>query len=100
MPPSGVTPFAVVTKMSSLLALSEQEATAFASASKKQLVIALPSQMENPDAEKLDILLHKLGVNMIPLDIYSVDVKDVLPLVAQYNNMTFSPKLSGLLNTK
>jgi hypothetical protein len=100
MPPTGVTPFAVVTKMSSLLALSEQQASAFASASKTQLVIALPSQMENPAADKLDILLHKLGVNMVPLDIYSDDVKDVLPLVAQYNNMTFSPKLPGLLNTK
>ena len=100
MPPSGVTPYAVVTKMSSLLALSEQQATAFASASKTQFIIALPSQMENPTAEKLDILLHKLGVNMVPLDIYSDDVKDVLPLVAQYNNMTFSPKPAGLLNTK
>jgi hypothetical protein len=100
MPPSGITPFAVVTKMSSLLALSEQQATAFASASKTKLVIALPSQMENPPVDKLDTLLHKFGVNMVPLDIYSDDVKDVLPLVAQYNNMTFSPKLPGLLNTK
>ena len=100
MPPSGVTPFAVVTKMNSLLALSEQQATAFASASKTQLVIVLPSQMENPTTDKLDTLLHKFGVNMVPLDIYSGDVKDVLPLVAQYNNMTFSPKPPGLLNTK
>jgi hypothetical protein len=100
MPPTGVTPFAVVTKMSSLLALSEQEATAFASASKTKLVIALPSQMENPAVDKLDTLLHKFGVNMVPLDIYSDDVKEVLPLVAQYNNMTFSPKPPGLLNTK
>jgi hypothetical protein len=100
MPPSGVTPSAIVTKMSTLLSLPVQTADAFASAAKSQIVICLPSQMHNPTNKELDILLHKLGVNIVPIDIFSETVKEIQPLLAEYNNMTFSPKLSGLRNTQ
>ena len=98
MPPSGVTPYAVVVKLDTLLNLSSDKMDAFAAEGKKKFVIALPSQLKNPEVKDLDTALNILGVNMIPLDIFSFETDSVKALVKRYNNEIFHHKSSGLRN--
>lgn len=97
-PPAGTTPAAVVVSLSSLLALSDQKADAFASQAKSQFVIAMPSQLKNPSADEVDKAINKLGVNIVPIDIFSDPIETTHALVAEYSNMTFRPKPEGLRN--
>ena len=97
-PPAGTTPSAVVVGLSSLLGLSSQKADAFASQAKSQFVIALPSQLKNPTADEVDKAINTLGVNIVPIDIFSDAIEKTDALVAEYSNMTFRPKPAGLRN--
>lgn len=95
-PPKGTVPSAVVVSLSNLLKLSSKEMDAFMAESKQQFVIALPSQAANPKIDDMNSSLNKLGLNMVPLDIFSDDIDKVKALVGQYNNLTYRPKPLGL----
>jgi hypothetical protein len=95
-PPKGVSPSAIVVSLPNLLKLSEKQLDAFIAEAKQQFVIALPSQKNNPSADEMNTSLNKLGLNMIPLDIFSHDIKEVKALVELYNNKTYRPKPLGL----
>jgi hypothetical protein len=96
--PSGTNPSAVIVKAESLLALSDDKTDTFALAGRSRFVIAMPSQMNNPVVKDVDTLVNRLGVNMMPLDIFSDSIDNVKALVAEYNNMPFHPKSPGLIN--
>ena len=95
-PPKGVSPSAIVVSLPNLLKLSTKELDAFIADAKHQFVIALPSQKNNPSADEMNISLNKLGLNMIPLDIFSHDIQEVKALVGLYNNLAYRPKPLGL----
>ena len=95
-PPKGVSPSAIVVSLPNLLKLSPKEREAFIAEANQQFVIALPSQKDNPSADELNTSLNKLGLNMIPLDIFSHDIQEVKALVGLYNNKTYRPKPLGL----
>ena len=95
-PPKGITPSAIVVSLQNLLKLTSKQLDAFIAETKHQFVIALPSQMNNPTTDDMTAALDKLGLNMIPLDIFSHDIEEVKTLVGQYNNLTYRPKPVGL----
>lgn len=97
-PPAGTTPSAVIVGVSNLLGLSSQKADTFAAQAKSQFVIAMPSQLKNPTPEEVDKLINTLGVNVVPIDIFSDTIESTNALVAEYSNMTFRPKPAGLRN--
>lgn len=97
--PSGTNPSAVIVNTESILALSDAKTDAFALTGRLRFVIAMPSQMANPPVKDVDTLVNRLGVNMMPLDIFSDSIDNVKALVAEYNNMPFHPKSPGLINS-
>ena len=96
MPAAGVTPSAVVVRLDNTLALSSQKIDAFAAQGKNRFVIALPSQMYNPTVQELDTAINLLGINMVPLDIFSDNVDNVKALVKEYDSNDFRLKPVGL----
>ena len=96
MPAAGVTPSAVVVKLADVLALSSTKADAFAAQGKSRFVIALPSQMANPTLKDLDTAINLLGINMVPLDIFSDTIENVKALVKKYDSNDFRLKPVGL----
>ena len=96
MPAAGVTPSAVVVRLDSTLALPSQQMDAFASQGKGRFVIALPSQMSNPTVQDLDTAINVLGINMVPLDIFSDNIDNVKALVKEYDSNDFRLKPVGL----
>lgn len=99
MPPTGTTASAIVVNLSNLLKLSDNESDTFAAGSKSKFVIAMTSQLKNPEPEDLDIALNTLGVNAVPIDIFSSDIEGVKELVGEYASLTFRPKPLGLRNS-
>ena len=99
MPLTGAVPSVVVVDLKNILTLSPQKMDAFAAQAKNQFVIAMPSQMANPTVDELDKAKNLLGVNMIPLDIFSHGLEEVTALVKEYDGNSFYPKPVGLRNT-
>jgi hypothetical protein len=97
-PPAGVTPSAIIVGLDTLLGLSSEKADAFASQTKTQFVIAMPSQMKNPTDAELDTAINTLGVNVVPIDIFSDSLDVTKKLVDEYSGMTFRPKPVALRN--
>jgi hypothetical protein len=97
-PPAGITPSAVVVGLNSILSLSPEKADAFAAQAKSQFVIAITQQLSNPSPEDLNKAINTLGVNVVPIDIFSDPIEKTHALVAEYSNMTFRPKPAGLRN--
>jgi hypothetical protein len=97
--PSGTNPSAVIVNVTDILALTDKQTDAFAVAGRSKFVIAMPSQMKNPTVKDVDTLVDRLGVNMMPLDIFTDSIDNVKALVAEYNSMPFHPKSPGLINS-
>lgn len=97
--PSGANPSAVIVKAADILALTDKQTDAFAVAGRSKFVIAMPSQMKNPTVKDVDTLVDRLGVNMMPLDIFTESIDNVKALVAEYNSMPFHPKSPGLIKS-
>jgi hypothetical protein len=89
---------AVVVWLSDILAMSKGKQDAFATKGKARFVIAMPGAMANPTPADLDVALKTLGVNMVPLDIFSGALQDTKNLVAEYSNQTYSAKPLALRN--
>ena len=91
-PPSGVIPSAIVVNLADLLELSPESRDQFTFKYKGVFVIAMTPQLDNPSVEQLDLALNTLNVNVVPLDIFSTDLKEVVKLVGEYSGMSFRPK--------
>jgi hypothetical protein len=98
-PESGVIPSAVIVTADSLLSMTPKQMETFATRGKNQFVIAMTSQMKNPSSTELSTLLQTVGVNLVPIDIFSDNMDNTKELLSQYNNKSFSPKIAGLTNT-
>jgi hypothetical protein len=95
--PSSSVP-AVVVDLNRILTLSPANAEAFAEKAKKKYVIAIGSRTKNPTVKELDKAINTLGVNSVPLDIFTDDTATVMNLVSEYANMPYHPKPAALRN--
>ena len=91
-PAAGVIPSAIVVNLANLLELSPDNMDEFSFKNKGTFVIAMAPQLDNPSVEQLDLALNIIGVNVVPLDIFSTDLKEVVRLVGEYSGMSFRPK--------
>jgi len=90
--PSGVIPRAIVVNLTGLLGLSSDMQERFTFKNKGTFVVAMAPQLQNPTVAQLDKSLNTLGINVVPLDIFSSDLKEVISLIGEYSGMSFRPK--------
>lgn len=91
-PAAGVIPAAIIVNLTDLLELSPDNMDQFTFKNKGIFVIAMAPQLDNPSLKQLDLALNIIGVNVVPLDIFSTDLKEVVKLVGEYSGMSFRPK--------
>ena len=93
---TSVAPSAVLVDLKRVLALSTVNKEAFAMKGKQRFVIAMGERTANPSPEQVGMALNRLGVNVIPIDIFTPDDRDVLLLTNEYTNKTFQQKPANL----
>jgi hypothetical protein len=91
-PERGSSANAVIVPFSRVLALTGQRADNFASKGKSRFVIAMTDPMQNPGDRDIDKALNDLGVNMIPIDIFSGNLDDTKKILDAYGNKTWRQK--------
>jgi hypothetical protein len=92
LPSQGTTASAVLVSLPRILGLSPVKRDAFAKAGKHRYVIAMGPRTANPSPTDLDTALNTLGINAIPLDIFTPSSKEVLTLLNEYSDMSFRKK--------
>jgi hypothetical protein len=90
------TPSAVVVKLEDVIGLSAAKRDAFATKGKNRFVIAMPNQDTNPSLAELDKAILELGINMVPLDIFTPAVEDTKRMLETYENDAYRTKPSTL----
>jgi len=93
---TSVAPSAVLVDLKRVLALSTVNKEAFAMKGKQRFVIAMGERTANPSPEQVGMALNRLGINVIPIDIFTPDDRDVLLLTNEYTNKTFQQKPANL----
>jgi hypothetical protein len=83
---------AVLVSLSRILSLSSMDMDAFATRGKQRYVIAMGDRTTNPTPAQLDIALNRLGVNVIPLDIFTEVDRNLLLLSNEYGDAPFHKK--------
>ena len=91
-------PFAVLVNMDRILALSPAKQAAFAKKSSSRYVIAMPHRTDNPAPEVLNTAINTLGVNVVPIDIFTDTTEDILAITGKYSNKSYKMKPLALRN--
>jgi len=91
-------PSAVIVNMDRILSFSESKRSAFAAKSKQRYVIAMGSRTSNPTPETISLLINTLGVNSVPVDIFTETTDSILAITDQYAKKAFRPKPLSLQN--
>jgi hypothetical protein len=86
-------PKAIVVNFGEVVALSQSKGDAFAMKGKSRFVIGLPAPNTNPTVAQLDKAITELGINMVPLDIFTPTVEESKRLLESFNNDPY--KLKG-----
>jgi hypothetical protein len=89
---------AVVVDLYRVISMTTAEQEAFAAKGKKRYVIAMPPRMKNPTVEQLSTAINTLGINAVPVDIFSDTTDAVMNLMSEYANMPYHPKPVVLRN--
>jgi hypothetical protein len=89
---------AVLVDLNRILALSKTAANSFAAKGRSRYVIAMPSRTTNPTAANVDKAINTLGVNVVPLDIFTDTTDNVKNIVSEYAFMPYHPKPTALRN--
>ena len=89
---------AVVVDFDRVVAMSDAKKEAFAQKGKRRYVIALPKRTENPTAENLATAINVLGINAVPIDIFTQTTPEVMNITKEYANMPYHPKPAVLRN--
>lgn len=89
-------PAAIVTDLKSLTAMTPSQSDAFAIKGKNRFVIAMPDVVDNPTPTVLQNALTSCGVNMVPIDIFTVPTEDAVALTAEYGNLSWPQKPAAL----
>jgi len=90
---------AVVADLNRLLSLSSSASNSFAAKAKNRYVIAMAERTKNPTAKDVDKAINTLGVNVVPLDIFTDATATVMNIVSEYANMSYHPKPVALRST-
>lgn len=91
-------PFAVLVNLDRILALSPAKQAAFAKKSSSRYVIAMPHRTDNPAPEVLNVAINTLGVNVVPVDIFTDTTEDILAITGKYSNKSYNMKPLALRN--
>lgn len=96
IPDPGHTAAAVVVYFNQIMALSAAKTEAFAVRGKSRFVIALHDPEVNPTPGRLNKALNELGVNIVPLDIFTDSTEAVKSMVEDYESKSYRPKPAAL----
>ena len=96
LPPAEGVANAVLVDTRRVLALSQEKKDQFAEKGKNRFVISMWNSPANPTTSQIQTAINVLGINSIPVDIFSVDTASILDLASEYSNMPFHPKPSAL----
>jgi hypothetical protein len=99
MPAGSVTPAAIVCDLKRILALTGTAVNTFATNAKNTFTIAMPDRTTNPTPIDFNRAIGSLGINVIPIDIFTDKPENVLQLTSEYDNMSFFPKPTALRMT-
>ena len=92
LPSQGSMAAAVLVNLSRVIGLSPAKQEAFAKAGKHRYVIAMGPRTANPSPKDVDTALNTLGINAVPLDIFTPSSKDILILLNEYSDMSYRKK--------
>ncbi len=88
-----------VVELDKLIRMTEQEKKAWAVKNRDTFTVAIPSQNENPKKEVCDIALGTLGVNILPLDIFSSPIEETRDLLRSWQKKAWNLKPLALRST-
>lgn len=94
LPSKDKTPAAVVVDLKRVMALNGPKKEEFAANGMHRYVIGMGERVRNPSPADVDTALNTLGINCIPIDIFSDS--NIMNLTKEYDNMTYHPKPSVL----
>jgi hypothetical protein len=89
-------PSAVLVDLKRVIGLSAMNKTTFATKGKRRYVIAMGDRTTNPNPAVLGIALNQLGINAVPIDIFTDSDTSILLLSNEYQNKAFRSKPSAL----
>ena len=83
-------PRAIVVPIESVLGLSTESQKAWATKNKDYFSVVIPSATSNPSVIDANSLLGSMGINVLPLDLFSFDVKQVAALFDLWKKNTWN----------
>jgi hypothetical protein len=93
---SDTTVSAVVVDLNRVLKLSSKSMDTFAEKNKSRYSIAMGERIINPNVADINIALNSLGINAIPIDIFTAPNTEVVQFTEEYSNMSYHPKPAAL----
>jgi hypothetical protein len=93
---SDETPSAVLVDLDRVLAMTPQEMEKFAMKGRKRFVIAMGQRTQNPSPKEVEVAINTLGINSIPIDIFTDSTEDVTSIVREYSSQPYHPKPTAL----
>lgn len=93
---SDTTVSAVVVDLNRVLKLSSKSMDTFAEKNKSRYSIAMGERTINPNLADINIALNSLGINAIPIDIFTAPNTEVVEFTEEYSNMSYHPKPAAL----
>ena len=81
---------AIVVPLESLTGLSSDSQKAWATKNKDYFSVVIPSADKNPSVSLANVLLGSMGINVLPLDLFSFDVKEISALFELWKKNTWN----------
>jgi len=81
---------AIVVPIESVTGLSPESQKTWATKNKDYFSVVIPSAVSNPSVSLANVLLGSMGVNVLPLDLFSFDVKEVSALFELWKKNTWN----------
>lgn len=88
--PSTTQPSALLVSFKSVSGLAPADQIAWATKNKTTFTVVIPSQLTNPSYTEIEILIKKMGVNILPMDFFSFNVDDTKRLMTIWNKNTWN----------
>jgi hypothetical protein len=95
----GESTHAVLVSLPRIISLSASKQESFAATGKKRFVIAMGPRTTNPTPAEINTALNVLGVNAIPIDIFTPSTKETALLLNEHSDMTYRKKPPALQYT-
>jgi hypothetical protein len=87
---------AIITSVKTVSGLAPEDQSAWATKYKNTFTVIIPSQMVNPEHTTVETLIKKMGVNVLPMDLFSFDVNDTKRLMHIWDKKTWHLKPHAL----